>query len=95
MTQEEKMQKEISEITEIVAIIPQMQKRLEEVWKWVSGENGFEEGAADILRRHEELIQESIATKKSNKRLIAEKVAYLLTGGLLVILTKLFAFIWG
>jgi hypothetical protein len=91
MTQEEKMQKQI---TELATIVPVMQKQLEEqaettkkIWKWISGNS--KEGAAEILRRHEAFIQEMIANRKSNKKLLVEKLTYLVTGTVLALGTWL------
>jgi hypothetical protein len=90
--QEEKMREDLDKI---VATIPVIEEQLKNIWRWVSGDNGFNEGAAEILRRHELFIQEQIANKKSNRKLIAEKLAYLASGTVLALITWGFMSLFG
>jgi hypothetical protein len=86
MTQEEKMQEEV---TVLATLVPQIQKeqnrqsgKIDDIWIWITGD-GMKPGASDTLRKHDEfiqkadaVIQEQIANRKSNKRIFLERAIW-------------------
>ena len=67
-------------ITVMETTLPPMSKKVDKIYDILKGEDG-EEGVVDIIRRHEDQINTSIERRKSTRKLIRERVAWI-TGAL-------------